>query len=159
MLSPQDFSVGCVGDATGLALVLPRGRYEHPFLVTAASGPAVAVFLEGQHQFAMFECASNTSWKGMIVPNIAIELDEASVFDAEGYYPPLGTMVRKDETLTIVAKISEGIRSTGLTPVLTGLPPCREKMAAGFTRWQIVLGQGRAKRVLKTVEITQKPVD
>jgi hypothetical protein len=33
MLSPAEFSVGCVGDvATSLTLVLPRGRYEEPML-------------------------------------------------------------------------------------------------------------------------------
>ena len=34
-----------------------------------------------------------------------------------------------------------------------------EKMATGFAKWQIVIGQGLTKRTLKAIEVTQKPKD
>ena len=36
------------------------------------------------------------------------------------------------------------------------LPPCHENEFAAFARWQIVLGQGFSKRVLKTIDIRVK---
>jgi hypothetical protein len=46
------------------------------------------------------------------------------------------------------------ISSTLHCPVASGLPPCRENMTAGFLRWQIVIGNGDEKRILKTIDGT-----
>lgn len=154
MLSPGEFSVGCIGDvATSLSLVLPRGRYEEPMLVTHASGSPYAIFLAGQHQFLGFECSGNDSWKGILIPNVTIEVDEDSIFDAEDIHSPAGTLVRKNTQLYLVTKGDGGFRGAIRTPLIVDLPSCRQSMAAGFTRWRIFLGEGTTKRELKRIEI------
>ena len=159
MLAPGEFSVGCIGDATApLTLVLPRGRYEYPTLVTRVSEQPFAVCLEGQHEFSSFECADNDSWKGILIPNVAIEVDETTMFDAECYSAPLGSLIRAGAQLNIVVRAEGGFPRQTVARLLIGeLPESRAKMATGFTRWQIVIGEGLAKRTLKVILITQKP--
>jgi hypothetical protein len=62
MLSPHEFTVGYIGDAAGLSLVLPLGKYDSCFLVVAAAASKIAVCLDGDHRFTSFECTDNTSW-------------------------------------------------------------------------------------------------
>ena len=83
MLLPAEFSVAYIGDATaGLTLILPRDHYDEPILVTCASGSPYAIFL-GQNKFAGFECTNNNSFGGILIPNVSIEINEDSIFDAE----------------------------------------------------------------------------
>jgi hypothetical protein len=149
MLSPHEFSVGCISDATGLTLVLPRGNYETSFIVNAAVEPKIAVVLEGDHRFLSFECSDNTSWKGLIVPNILIEVDETSVVDTV----PLGAVVRSGTTLAIRVKWDGGMGNRTV-PLITELTPCRDDLAAAFTRWSIIIGEGLSRRELMAVEIS-----
>jgi hypothetical protein len=154
MLLPGEFSVGCIGDvATGLTLVLPRGRYEESMLITHASGSPYAIFLAGQHQFTSFECGGNDSWKGVLIPNASIEVDESSIFDVRDTRTPLGALVREHTQLSLVTRADTGFSGSVKTPLIGGLPPCRQDMSAGFTNWRIFLGEGTTKRELKRVEI------
>lgn len=153
MLSPFEFAVGCLTDASGLSLVLPRTKYEHACLVISAAGSPIAICLDGDHRFWSLPCTDNTAWKGVIIPNVAIELDETTLFDAEERYPPLGAMVRRNTELTVVANGGRGsYRGSAHFPVMIDLLPSRENMAAGFTRWSVVLWRGDERRVLTTVE-------
>jgi hypothetical protein len=158
MFSPAEFSVGCVGDATtGLTLVLPRSQYENAILVTQASGSPYAIFLSEDHQFAGFECANNDSWRGILIPNVTIELDEESIFDAENMHVPLGALVRRGTQLDMVTRVDSNFPRPVKTPIIVDLPLCRQNMAAGFTKWRIFLGEGMRKRELKCVELGNKP--
>lgn len=159
MLSPGELSTGSLADAQPLCLILPRTRYEHGCLIVPGAGEAMAIVLDGQHQFHGFTSADNTAWKGAIIPNVAVELDHEAMFDVEGTYPPAGAMVRKGSELLVVARSDHGLRSTVRISVQKDLPPSRDAMATGFLRWQIVLGEGLAKRVLKIIEVTEKPTD
>ena len=149
MLSPDEFSIGDVGDAaSGLTLILPRGGRECPMLVTNASGAPHAVFLAGQFGFMSFECANNHAWGGILIPDVAIEVDEHSVTDGA----PPGTLVRSATRLDVITRPEGGFPRPIKTPLLVGLPPCREGSAAGFAKWKIVLGEGIKKRELMAIE-------
>lgn len=76
MLSASEFSVGCLADATGLSLVMPRNKYEDLCLVTSVNNVAVAICLDGDQKFSSLPCADNEAWKGLIVPGVSIEVDE-----------------------------------------------------------------------------------
>jgi hypothetical protein len=123
-------------------------------LVTHASGSPYAIFLNGQHQFAGFECSGSDSWKGVLIPNVSIEIDEGSIFDVRDMRPSLGTLVREHTQLCMVTRTDASFLGLVKTPLIGGLPPCRQGMAAGFTKWQIILGEGTTKRELKRVEIS-----
>lgn len=157
MLSPGEFSVGCIGDATNsLTLVMPRGGYEYPMLVTQASGSPYAIFLAGQFQYTGFECTNNDSHKGILIPNVTIEIDEESVFDAEYLHAPIGALVRRDMQLDIITQADGGFPRLLKTPLIVGLPACRQSSVAGFTKWRGFLGEGMTKRELTRVEISSK---
>jgi hypothetical protein len=152
MLSPAEFSVGCLGDASGLTLVLPRSEYDCIAIVSQAGGPSMAVFLEGQFRFFTFDCTSNGAWKGILIPNVRLEVDESSAGDNTA---PLGALVRRETQLVIRTKSEHGL-GAGVIPLLTNLPPGRQGMAATFTRWCVVIGEGVDRRELKTIDVSHQ---
>jgi hypothetical protein len=150
MLRATEFSVGCLGDAVGLTLILPRGRYDCTALVTHAPGAATAVFIEGEFRFFTFDCTGNKDWKGILIPNVAIQVDETS---AEEDSRTLGSLIRRETQLLIRTKTERGI-GAGETPLLAGLTESHPGMSASFTRWCIVLGEGLAMREVKTIDVS-----
>src|ERR1700726_2310488 len=104
MLQPHEFSVGYIGDATQLTLVLPADVYDRAFLITLAPGKPTAIAIDQRESFASFPCENNATWKGMLVSNIAVELDKEGTFDAVGLSPPPGVLVRQQDRLLISTK-------------------------------------------------------
>lgn len=159
MLKPSECFSGPISDATTTSLILPRAQYEHRALILVTDGKKHAVCLDATdcQLFMAFECETNDNWAGLHVPGVTIELDETSLFDIEGYYTPLGSMVRNSDKLLIVVGNHgqmPGHRRVKL-PILSGLPRCAEGRDVCFTRWQIVLGEGEDKRVLHSADVTQ----
>jgi hypothetical protein len=84
MLSADDMRVdyiGKIGKAEGLTLVMPVGKYDDWILVTTAYAQPTAIFLDGNHRFLTIDCADNTNYKGLLVSNVRIEIDETSVYE------------------------------------------------------------------------------
>lgn len=156
MLTSSEFTVGCIGNATPLTLVLPRDTQEEPFLIGLLSNAPAALFLSGRHQFIWFASAGNETWNGLLIPNVRIEVDEKSIFCPSDVYPEFGTIVRKDTQLVTQARArSTHSVNRAESFVLEGGLPSTSNVEAGFRRWQIVLGSGRDKRVLHEVSIGQ----
>lgn len=152
MLAPQQVIAGTLADAKGMALMLPRRRYEHPILVVTDGEGHRAIFLE--EHFPTFECSGNTHYTGMVIPAVRIELDPASLFDPSGY-SLAGTLIRSGTELAICASPQDrysGGRAARIC-IQTGLPPCGGNECVGFGRWKIVVGEGREKQVLHEVAI------
>ena len=103
MLSPEEMRMDYVGKAEGLTLVVPVGKYGDWFLVTTADATPAAIFLEGDQRFVAIDCSDNTNYKGLLIPNVRIEVDETSVYDAVSNYPPPGMIVRKNDGLFVGA--------------------------------------------------------
>jgi len=157
MLSPKEFSVGPIGEtSSGITLVLPSARHEESMLVTHALGSPYVVFLSGDHRFTGFECSRNTSWTGILIPNVAIEIDEQSAVDADNLSSTLGTLIRKGTQLCMVTRLDGGMGRSTKTLLVEGLPACAENMTATFSRWRIVLGDGPTKRELMHIEIGKR---
>jgi hypothetical protein len=161
MLTPNEFRVGTIGQASGLCLVIPRSKYEQCILLSDALGSRTAVFLDGDYAFRCFTYENNnTAWKGLIVPGVRLEVDEASLFDPEDGSAPLGALIRVEDRLHIVARPDDGfLRRRGLDVcIIADLPAGEKGMAAGFGRWCVVLGEGQAKRELKVMDaMPRKP--
>lgn len=156
MLSPNEFTVGHLGAATsGLTLILPRGQYDQTILVTQSYGPPYAIFLR-EESFEGFECTGNDAWGGIIIPNVSIEMDETSIFDPQLLTAPLGTLVRRSTKLEIVTQATGRFRQAVKTPLIVGLDACPESMAAGFRRWAVYIGDGKTKRELIRVDLTNQ---
>lgn len=88
MLAAHEFFVGPLASAPGLTLVLRRHEREASFLVSAAADIPTAIFLDGDFRFTCMPSVDNTSWNGIVVPNITIEVDETSILDAKRGQPP-----------------------------------------------------------------------
>ena len=158
MLSPSDFSVGSFPEAEGLTLMLPRTQHEEPILIADASGVKVAIYL-GKHKYDACPCGDSHGWNGLLIADVSIELDETSLFDPGRDDAPLGALVREGVSLNMIAKIIDNHHIQRAQPItiIAGLPPCRERESAGFTKWQIVLGEGEEKKVLFRVDVTGLP--
>ncbi len=159
MLDPEKILIGKLTKASpGLSLVLPRTRYEQAFLLLDEESRKSAVFIDGHYDFGSFEYDENSDWAGVIIPNVRIELDEASVFDPSEAHPPLGAVVREGETLNIVASMQDRRIGNGRTRIVlkSGLPRCPDHYAAAFSKWQVVIGENDNKQVLKQVVIDRQ---
>lgn len=154
MLAATEFSVGTIGDATPLTLILPRSQYETLVLIgrSEQNGNPAAFFFGERQLFQWFECAGNDHWKGVQIPNVQIEVDETSVFHPEEQWPKAGCVVRHSTVLVAMAKPSSfnSSRATEAVVLVQDLPPASQK--AAFSQWQIVLGSGPEKRILHLVD-------
>ena len=156
MLSPTEFLIGSVSEAAGLTLVLPRTGYEFLSIVSGAAETPKVVCLEGSHRFHSFPVKGN-AWKGVLIPNIRIEVDESTAFDP-AYETHLGALVRKGDRLCIVTIPANGfVYGHEETNLLEQLPAGTESLAAGFLRWMIVIGEGTTRRELKVIDARSDP--
>lgn len=156
MLLPDEFSVGQLGDAVPLTLMLPRSKYEYRFLIGGSSEEPVAICLSEEHQYGAFQSAGNDAHKGMLIPNVRIEIDPSSVFDPNSHDVPLGAIVRRGTNLGVMAKLDrQGFYSGQIVPLVSGLPEARDGYAVGFRHWAITLGAHENRRSLFEVDLTK----
>ena len=146
-MSPNEFTVGKVGSAKPLSLIIPTNNYEETIIVGHIDNENAAVFLSGQFRSQYFESNGNESWGGIIIPDVRIEVDETSSLDAASTDTPPISVTRIDTRIVIAARNERSFgRSTLVTLhddlVTTGA------FQAVFAQWQIVIGNGPEKRVL-----------
>lgn len=155
MLEGAEFFSGSLDDVNGLCLVMPRDRDEE-FILAVPGNPRTAIYLEGRNKFQGFTYTSNDAWQGIIIPNVRIEVDVGSAFNADSGRAPDGAAIRRVDYLAVAAQIrsTDGFMNQTKVPVASGLQPCAQGCAVGFRKWQIVLGEGQAKRVLRKIDIS-----
>jgi hypothetical protein len=146
MLSPDEFTVGTFKTAKPGSLVLPRTKYEAFALICEGDGEPMAVLLAGDHAFQSFPSGGADNWKGVIVANVRVEIDETILYDPEYNGHALGVLVREATNLVVRSKTERSFSRSVAIVIQSGLPPCEG--SAAFTKWQIVVGQGDQKHVL-----------
>jgi hypothetical protein len=104
MLAASEFSIGFIGSAEALTLVLPAEKYDQAFLVVPAADDPIAIFLSGEHQFLAFPSSGNESYKGILVPSVSVEMDVTSVDISSFNFP--GAMVRRRDGLFMAARFA-----------------------------------------------------
>jgi hypothetical protein len=150
MLSAHEFTVGTIGQATPLTLVMPRYHGEESILIAHAEKGPAAFFLSGGDRFRCFESTGNDAWRGLLVPDVRIEVDVKSVFSPDYTVVGPGSVTRENDGLYVVAR-GEGIRVVTKLTLETDLAPA--SATAAFSRWSIVLGEGTHKHVLHEVNM------
>jgi hypothetical protein len=156
MLFPDEFSVGPLADALPLTLLLPRSPFEYCFLIGGTLEEPVAVCLSEAHRYGAFRSSGNDAHKGVLIPNVGIEVDPASAFDPNSYDVPLGAMVRRNTSLGITAKLDgQAFYSRQVVPLISGLAEAREDYAVGFRHWTVTLSTSENRRVLFEVDLVQ----
>ena len=81
MLKPSECFAGPFSGASGLTLILPRLDNEKLTLIVKFDDQLQAIFLDSGGDIAAFHsfpCDGNAYWNGLHVPNVDIELDEAT---------------------------------------------------------------------------------
>lgn len=154
MLEGAEFFTGSLDDVNGLCLVMPRDQHEE-FLLVVPGTLRTAIFLDGEAKFEGFTYTSNDAWQGLIIPDVRIEVDVTSAFNADSGRALPGAVIRRVDYLAVAVLLKQSgvfARQTNV-PVASGLQPCAQGCAVGFRKWQIVLGEGQAKRVLRKVDI------
>ncbi|WP_066812723.1 hypothetical protein [Sphingomonas asaccharolytica] len=154
MLSPSEFIAGTIEGITAPALILPRTSYETAALVMKLDDRLVGIELQREeYLFHAWTADRAEDWSGVIVPDVRIEVDETSAFNPQEENV-LGAAIRKENQLAILTlhSANRGFQTRFLVPVVSDLPACAKRYSVGFRRWQIVLGEGLDKRVLKEVE-------
>lgn len=156
MLLPDEFTVGQLGDAVPLTLMLPRSEYEYHFLIGGSPGEPVAMCLSEGQRYEAFKSAGNDAHKGMLIPNVRIEVDPSSVLDPNSQQVTLGVIIRQGMSMGVMAKLrGQGFYSGQVVPLVSGLPEARDGHAVGFRRWAITLGADKNRRSLFEVDLSK----
>lgn len=148
MLALDEFIVGSLADAIPLALVLPRSAYECTALVGGTADAPLTVCLDGRAPYSVIQRNEAYNFSGIIIPGVRIEVDPKQVYAPHD--KKIGGLVREGTTLDIVCT---SVRGFGLSTVrlVQGLPEISHSESVTFLGWQVVLGNGPAKRVLWSV--------
>ena len=161
MLSPSEFTVAALTGARHMTFVVPHDGSVGSFLTLRIKNRGTfAIFLTGEDRFTFFHFETLLDEEdadiltGIVIPEVAIEVDEASAYDANNGNRPFGSLLRTQDRMEIVALSASHRAGTQRDsfPLLYDLPPCETGARAGFTRWQIVIGTGIEKRVLLVVD-------
>lgn len=150
MLALSEFFVSVIADAPAGSLVLPRSKYERLGIVGTAKDNPFFVLLGDDHRFEGFPASGNTSHKGVIVPNIGIEVDETSVGEGDSWDIPLGSIVSKSGQIGVLTT-NAGSFGSGRFVASLGPTPASE-VSAFFSKWRVFIGQGAEKRTLVSVD-------
>lgn len=153
VLRPHEFTVGTLATAKPISLLLPRNLHGQAILVAGTEAEPFAVFLHSsQHRFHGFLSAESHNWSGVIIPNVTIELDQSSLYDPSYNDVRLGSLLRTEDQLSIVALPERWMGRHHKVPLIGGLAPIGDRHSAAFSRWQIAIGEGIDRRVVLTVD-------
>jgi hypothetical protein len=157
-LAAHQFSVGCLGNADRLTLLYPRTQYERVFLIVPNEGAMIAVCLDRsdpQHTFHAFDCAGNMNWKGLLIPDVQIEVELSSVNEINGWHAPPGALLRRQSILGLSTRFEQSgyIEGSKVVSLVSDLAETAPDMAAAFTRWRITLGAGEDRQLLLEVDL------
>lgn len=152
MLFANQFFAGSLDMATAPSLILPRSKYEEPFLIGLTGSGPTAVFLDGQNRFRSMSAAGNKDWHGVIVPQIRVAVCAKHIVDPNHAKEP-GMMVRIGTKLAICTRDARGFGMLHLLTIEDGHADGNDHQA-GFQKWQIVLGEGPDRTVLWSYDAT-----
>jgi hypothetical protein len=155
MLRANEFVVGTLENAEPLSLMLPQSKYGRTFLIGRIEEAPGAVLLDTRNEFVAFPCAGAGNWRGLLIPHIRIEIDQASMFEPDFRLAP-GALMRLDTRLIVGAKSDRHIGLGTQVVLESGLAPTHEGSSAAFSRWSIVIGKGQDRRVLRSVDANIK---
>lgn len=154
MLALPEFFTGTLSEAPVGSLILPRSKNDRCGIIASFNDAPIFVILGDGHRFQAFASADNSSHKGLIVPDVGIEVDETSIAEHDNWDTPLGSIVCAEEAIGIrIAAIGQLSKGRSLAK-LASIPAT--SVEASFSRWQITRGNGADKRVLMTIDADKR---
>lgn len=158
MLRPDEFYVGDLAKESSdqVALLWPRGSYEHMALIGRFHDQRYGIVLDGELPGQAYPINDDGGWRGLLIPRVTIEVDPRSAFDPSTAVE-IGTLTREGVSLMIVGAAGPYPRVARPLKIslATKLPAGEDREGVGFRRWQIVIGAGADKRVLFSADAEQ----
>lgn len=151
MLALDEFGVGAISEASFANLVWPMEDGLSAALVGEVDETPTVVFLQEHDRFECTESVQLSRKTALIIPNVKIEVDEASAFDPSIARRRLGVLIIANGNISVVAKRPRPSFG-GISSVIVGKKHPETRFPAGFTKWQIVVGTESRRRVLLQVE-------
>lgn len=150
MLALSEFFAGTIADAPFGSLILPTSKYDRQGIIASQNGLPFFVILGDDHRFQGFPSVDNTSHKGVIVPNVAVEVDEASIGQLDSWDTPLGSIICAGGEIGIRVAAVGNMSAGRFVAKLAEAPST--SISASFSKWRIVLGAGMDKRILLSID-------
>ncbi|MBO6765816.1 hypothetical protein [Maricaulis sp.] len=135
---PLSFFVATGGDNLD---ILTIGSQDNPW----------DIVLSGQDPFVCYEHGYH-DWSGAAFPDVTIELDPAKVIDDSFRKGPPGSIILVGTEPRIRLLGNHGRAYT--RPIYGSDQSQQGGFGVCFPRWQIVIGEGDNKQVLKTVDVS-----
>lgn len=112
-------------------------------------------FLSGEYLFhTVMASEDGDNWPGFFIDDVRVEVDVNSATDATHHRPPLGSVVRRPNGAFLVAV--PGGRDVLRRRVELRLDQTEsasgERSGVAFLRWNVVIGEGQSKIVLRTID-------
>ncbi|NKK40327.1 hypothetical protein GFL72_38130 [Rhizobium leguminosarum bv. viciae] len=150
MLSISEFRVGDVAEAPLGSLILPRSTREQPGLIGQVEDVPYFVFLNARNNFGAFEQSVRLRNPGIIIPDVSVEVDESSVGEYDAWDARAGSFVFEGGKVGVLAgdTRTEGVGRF----MVTVADVTRSEVSVSFSRWQVVLGSGRDRKVLLSID-------
>lgn len=150
MLRFDQMRTGYLKDAEPLSLMLPTDTGTPKFLVCGSKDDPVAVELGGEDVFSAFRCGQDTYWRGLLILDVHLEVDETSRFERSVGRGPVGSLELNGQSAHIVTRGHHG--GAGRVVAFSSPSIERSEISVGFARWEICVGLGDQKQVLHSID-------
>lgn len=152
MLTTSDFVTSTIADTKPLSLVRGLDGPDRDLLIAGTAEAPIAIILEGEFAHQHFKASGSEHWDGLIIPNLRVEVDDTSAFDARAIRNPVGSVVRTASELALLVQ-NKPPMGLGRICLETGLADMGQH-SVGFYRWQLVRGEGQGKQVFRIFDVS-----
>ena len=153
MISIAQAFAGSLQDAPPMSFFVATSVGELEMLVIGTPDNRSAVVLSGEDPFVAYGREFD-DWAGLIIRDVAIELDQTCAFDSRTGQAPAGCIILAGDKPYIRLVGNHGTRY--MAAIEGSAQPHQASIEVAFPRWQIILGQGDQKQVLKTIDVRSK---
>lgn len=153
MISISQAFAGSLQDAPPMSFFVATSLGGLEMLVIGTPDDRSAIVLSGEDPFVAYEYGFS-DWEGLIIKNVALELDLTGVFASRSGHAPAGCIILVGEQAKIRLVGTHGMMRT--IPIDSAKQSQQTHVGVAFPRWQITLGQGDQKQVLKTIDVCPK---
>ncbi|MGO4167875.1 hypothetical protein [Novosphingobium sp. YAF33] len=151
MIDSKLLTTGYIGEAPAGSIFVTR-KHEIAFVL----GPSrIATFANNMRRpWQGFEVENNEHWEGVIIPNIGVSVDINLMVHAHAADINPGDVSYRAGVLSLLT--AGAVNTYGETlwlPLSADAPdPAKRNFNFGFKAWSVIVGEGRDKETLLTVQ-------
>lgn len=147
-----------LAEASAPALLLPGSPYDRPCIVLGPPDGQIAICLSADFTFRGFPTNDGTTWSGLAIEDIQIELLLKQSYSSDEGRPIAGSFVRSGSALQFAYYPDERVAYRIARVVCAdNLPQTTDGLEATFPDWQCVKFYGDQKIVLWQNTLSDSP--